>query len=157
VDISQKLIEIAKENNQELSSWVDFLRVDPLAEKLPFEDNSFDVVFSIAVFHHFPTKKYRLRMAKELYRVLRPGGKLVVSVWNLWQKRFWRYHLRFDLKNKLDWGDIYVTFKDNKGNVFQRYHHAYTKRELKKLLTESGFQVSSCRKNYNIICVALKK
>lgn len=41
------------------------------AERLPFEDGSFDLVFGHAVLHHVP----ELRSAfEELHRVLRPGG-----------------------------------------------------------------------------------
>ncbi|MBI2308529.1 MAG: methyltransferase domain-containing protein [Rhodocyclales bacterium] len=46
-------------------------------EALPFADASFDVVFASAMLHHLPpaTKDAGL---KEVFRVLRPGGRLVV-------------------------------------------------------------------------------
>ncbi len=43
------------------------------AERLPFEDESFDLVFGHAVLHHLPDLPPRLA---ELRRVLRPGGTL---------------------------------------------------------------------------------
>lgn len=46
------------------------------AEKLPFSDNSFDAVFSFAVLEHV---KYPFQVAKEMTRVLKPGGKFLVS------------------------------------------------------------------------------
>lgn len=45
------------------------------AEKLPFSDNSFDIVISRLAFHHFPNTK---RCFSEMVRVLKTGGKLVV-------------------------------------------------------------------------------
>jgi len=33
----------------------------------------------------------------------------------------------------LDWNDCYISFMDNKRKKFQRFHHAFTKKELKKL------------------------
>ncbi len=163
VDVSQKLIDIARDNNQELSSRVKFLKIDPKHSKLPFEDNYFDVIFSIAVFHHFPSKDYRLQIAKELYRVLRPKGKLIVSVWNLWQKRFWKYHLRFDLKNlkrsnledKLDWGDLYIPFKAGE-KIFERYHHAFRKGEIEELFSDAGFKEIDLKKGRNLLYIGRK-
>ena len=41
---------------------------------LPFEDNSFDVVYSKSVIEHF---YYPERMVQEVFRVLKPGGKVI--------------------------------------------------------------------------------
>lgn len=43
-----------------------------------FEDNSFDWVWSLESGEHMPDKKQFLR---ECYRVLQPGGKLVMATW----------------------------------------------------------------------------
>ena len=45
------------------------------AEKLPFLDESFDIVISRLAFHHF---KNIQESFQEMVRVLRPGGKLVL-------------------------------------------------------------------------------
>jgi SAM-dependent methyltransferase len=162
VDVSQKLIDMAEKKYNEKN--IKFLKIDPLVDKLTFADNSFDIIFSIAVFHHLPGKEYRLRVAKELYRVLRPGGKLVVSVWNLWQRRFWKYHWQELLrklgksgKSSLNWGDLKIPFKAG-DKVFERYHHAFGKRELKKLFLKSKFKSGNFVKSKrgNIIFVAEK-
>lgn len=49
--------------------------------KLPYADNCFDAVISIAVIHHLPLVALRSMFVEELYRVLRPGGKALVTVW----------------------------------------------------------------------------
>jgi MPBQ/MSBQ methyltransferase len=49
------------------------------AMALSFPDNSFDVVWSIEAGPHMPDKAV---FAKELLRVLKPGGILVVADWN---------------------------------------------------------------------------
>lgn len=46
------------------------------AEDLPFADNSFDAVFSFAVLEHV---KLPFQAAREMIRVLKPGGKIAVS------------------------------------------------------------------------------
>jgi len=49
--------------------------------KLPFEENSFDVVFCDVVIQHLAEPKPAL---KELARVLKPGGRLIFSAVNKW-------------------------------------------------------------------------
>ena len=58
--------------------------------------------------------------------------------------------------DKLDWNDCYINFKDNQGNVFKRYHHAFTKRELKKLFQKAGFKMEKIINNRNIIFIGKK-
>ncbi len=46
-------------------------------EHLPYEDRSFDVAFTIAVMHHVPPARWPAFL-KEMRRVVRPGGMIVV-------------------------------------------------------------------------------
>lgn len=48
------------------------------AEALPYPDNSMDVVISIYLFHELPPKA-RLASLREMARVLKPGGRLVLG------------------------------------------------------------------------------
>ncbi|XP_053616209.1 protein piccolo [Plodia interpunctella] len=48
---------------------------------LPFRDESFDAVLSIAVVHHFATVERRAMALRELARVTRIGGRLLLTVW----------------------------------------------------------------------------
>ena len=48
------------------------------AEALPFADSSFDVVYSWGVIHHSPDTE---AAAKEILRVLRPGGRFAVMIY----------------------------------------------------------------------------
>ena len=49
------------------------------ATDLPFKDDEFDLVFSHGVLHHIPEAE---KAAREMSRVLRPGGKLIVMVYS---------------------------------------------------------------------------
>lgn len=59
--------------------------------ELPFRDESFDAVLSLAVVHHFATTERRVCAIRELARVLRISGRLVISVWAMEQR-----HRRFE-------------------------------------------------------------
>jgi SAM-dependent methyltransferase len=48
---------------------------------IPFEADSFDIVFSHGVLHHVPDIK---RAQREIRRVLKPGGELIVMLYSKW-------------------------------------------------------------------------
>jgi SAM-dependent methyltransferase len=52
---------------------------------LPFADDTFDMVFSHGVLHHVPDIKQAQR---EIHRVLRPGGELVIMVYARWSLNY---------------------------------------------------------------------
>jgi SAM-dependent methyltransferase len=53
--------------------------------ELPFADNSFDMVFSHGVLHHVPEVT---KAEKEIHRVLRPGGELVIMMYARWSLNY---------------------------------------------------------------------
>ena len=77
VDLSFEMLKRAKSNAVRvgLDSQVEFARMD--AEVLSFESRSFDCVVSLYALFHFPNP---LAALKEMFRVLRPGGRLVLAV-----------------------------------------------------------------------------
>jgi SAM-dependent methyltransferase len=71
-DISPGMLEALAGNASRLGLEVRTVRAE--AELLPFEDQSFDLVFGHAVLHHVPDLS---RAFGEFHRLLRPGGSLV--------------------------------------------------------------------------------
>lgn len=71
VDVSTSCLERA----QLLHSEVNYQEYD--GETLPFADNSLDVVFTICVMHHVPVKRWD-RFVSEIFRVLKPGGLILI-------------------------------------------------------------------------------
>ncbi len=59
------------------------------AESLAFPDAAFDVVVSSLVMHHLP-EQGRLRAVREMRRVLRPGGTLLLADFQVPERGLWR-------------------------------------------------------------------
>lgn len=57
---------------------------------LPFADNSFDKVFSSLVFHQLDAET-KLHCLKELHRVLKPNGTLVIGDWGGAKSKWMRF------------------------------------------------------------------
>jgi ubiquinone/menaquinone biosynthesis C-methylase UbiE len=76
IDISRQEQAIARLNLRYfgLENHADFRIED--AEGLSFPDHSFDIIFSINVFHHLESPS---KVLDEMIRLLRPTGKLVLS------------------------------------------------------------------------------
>jgi SAM-dependent methyltransferase len=49
---------------------------------IPFPDNTFDKVFSVAVIHHLSSLERRIKAVSEMLRVLKPGGQLFIQAWS---------------------------------------------------------------------------
>ena len=100
IDASSSLIDIAKKKAESLrkkgvvlNAQMSFQKMD--MRHLRFEDAAFDLVCMIASFHHIPPQ-FQKEVVAEAYRVLAPGGRVCMTVFNLWRvshtgKTLWRY------------------------------------------------------------------
>jgi ubiquinone/menaquinone biosynthesis C-methylase UbiE len=73
LDYSLSMCGVAHEKGRRAESGAVFVNGD--AEHLPFADRSFDVLTCSHSFHHYPHQSLAVR---EMYRVLRPGGRLML-------------------------------------------------------------------------------
>ena len=116
LDSSKKLLNIAKKRYPKAK----FIHAD--MSKIPLKDNSIDYILSIASFHHLKTKKERLSCLKEIKRVLKPNGKLFLSIWALKGKK----------------GPNYIMWQ----NKVKRYYYFFTKQELEDLFKKADLEIT---------------
>ena len=75
VDLSPNYIARAR---QKLAPWPQVDIMEGAGEALPLEDESFDMVVSVYLFHELPVK-IREKVIAEVARVLKPGGLFIIA------------------------------------------------------------------------------
>jgi len=92
-------------------------------------------VISIAAIHHLSSHERRCEALREMIRVTRPGGLILVFAWALEQPQtssLYKHHLQYlDPDNKQD---VLVPWKNKLDGVTHlRYYHLFREGELKSL------------------------
>jgi SAM-dependent methyltransferase len=84
-DLADGMLVIARENAERKGiSNTEFVACDVC--ELPFPDNTFDAISCRLGFMFFPDM---LVAATEMFRVLKPGGRMATSVWGAPERNFW--------------------------------------------------------------------
>ncbi len=123
IDISKKAIILAKKYAKKNKiDTCSFLNAD--VRSIPFRDNYFDYIFSFGVVEHF---KNPTTLISEFHRVLKPGGKVFISVPN-----FYSLHtLKRPIIKMLGLWRV-------------GYERSFTQSGLKNLVKFSNFKVCKC-------------
>jgi ubiquinone/menaquinone biosynthesis C-methylase UbiE len=77
IDLTPKHCEIASQRFKLYGIPADLRLGD--AEDMPYEDESFDAVYTFGVIHHSPNTE---KIVDEIYRVLKPGGRAIIGVYH---------------------------------------------------------------------------
>jgi SAM-dependent methyltransferase len=125
VDLTEHAVELVRLRLELEGLEGEVVRAD--AESLPFEDGSFDRIYSWGVLHHTPDTD---RSIAEALRVLAPGGDLVVMLYGRYSWVAIGMWVRHALLRGRPWRslrDVLAAHMESEGTK------AYTKRELREL------------------------
>ena len=100
-------------------------------ESLPFAGGRFDIVTSVYLFHELP-QDARRQVIAEAYRVLRPGGMLVIE----------------DSIQVADSHELAVFMGQFAEDYHEPYYADYVQDDIPGALREAGFQVDSVEPHY---------
>lgn len=114
-----------REAEVSLKSWSNVVLQKANAERMPFDDDSFDIVTSIYLFHELPPN-VRVTVAKEIARVLKPGGSFVFLD-----------SIQLGDQNGLD--RILELFPEQ---FHEPYYSTYAKSDLAELFADAGLELS---------------
>ena len=140
LDISQNLLKEAQNKYPNINFWQDDMRT-----MATVADQKFDAIFFIASFHHLDTEEDRLITLKKAQKLLKQDGKIFLTNWNLFQKKYRKYLWQSFYQSwvsSLKWNDTFIPFTStNKKKTYLRYYHAFTPWELKKLFKKADLKI----------------
>jgi ubiquinone/menaquinone biosynthesis C-methylase UbiE len=98
VDISREMLRIATEKSTQKQMSIDFFEMD--LGSLDFRDETFDAVISMAALEFIEEHE---TVMEEMYRVLKPGGQLLIGTIN----------------RDSAWGELYMSDAYQKNTIFR--------------------------------------
>ena len=150
IDISKNLLSEAKKLHP-TKAFTEGSLLD-----IPLPPNSVDVTFCIATLPHIPSRELREKAIHELIRITKPNGIIIISVWNLWQRKYLPSILKAILskifRGPHDWNDLFIGWN----NKLERYYHAFTKSELHRLVAKELTIEKIFTSHHNIIVICKK-
>lgn len=135
VDFEQKNIDFCNQKCKEknFGDNINFLNAD-LNTRLPFPDESFDIIYSRSVLMHIENKEH---IIKELFRILKPNGKILLHEVMLYDKLFRIYNfLDKNAKNYHKYKEIEELVRNDIDDSITNFDFV----SLKKLIKSCGFK-----------------
>jgi ubiquinone/menaquinone biosynthesis C-methylase UbiE len=82
IDVAKnaKKVVIKKLKSINFKKKIDLKILNPKAKKLPFDDNAFDIIVAMSILSLLGSEKKINNLLKELKRVLKPGGKIILDI-----------------------------------------------------------------------------
>ena len=124
VDNCEKFIQICKKKG------LDVLNCN--MTNINLENEKVHGIICIAVFHHLSSLENRIQALREMKRLLKPGGKILLSIWSINQPIKTRRKFNNYGNNIVLWNAY--------GKIYERYYYIFKLDEIKNLFKSTGLQ-----------------
>lgn len=132
IDNCESFVSICKSKNLSV--------INSNITKIPLNNNSADAIICIAVFHHLSSMENRIQSLLEMKRLVKPGGKILISTWSINQPQKTRRTFNNYGNNIVVWNSY--------GKVYERYYYIFKLDEIKELIKKVGLIII----NYEYSC-----
>jgi len=125
IDNCEKFVTLCKSKNLNV--------INANMTAIPLKSNSADAILCIAVFHHLENKENRVNALLEMKRLIKIGGKIMLSTWSINQpqktrRTFNNYGNNIVLYNKF-------------GQLYERFYYIFKIDEMHQLFTLCGLTI----------------
>jgi ubiquinone/menaquinone biosynthesis C-methylase UbiE len=138
VDITDRHLELTAQNFSTIGKSIDLRKADATA--IPFPDTTFDGVHSFGVLHHIPDVH---KVLNEIYRVLKPGGRLQCAVYHKFSVATLLILCRSVANGsllRLDYAGAMAQIETGAdGKSIRPYVKLYSEREWRNTVEQAGF------------------
>lgn len=125
IDNCREFLKICRERGLEV--------VEASMTSIPLLSGTADAIICIAAFHHLSKMEDRILSLLEMKRLVKPGGRILISVWAKEQPT--KTRRTFDR-----YGDNMVRW-DKFGEKYDRYYYIFEKKEIERLFRTAGLTI----------------
>ncbi|MBN2590316.1 MAG: methyltransferase domain-containing protein, partial [Sedimentisphaerales bacterium] len=143
LDISHDMVKVAKRNTKEYGFDNRVEYIISSADKIPFNDNTFDGVFSTSSLHEWSKPE---DVFNEIYRVLKPSGKFCIAD----LRRDMSPFIKFLLK-------LFVKPKEIKPGFITSINASYTASEIEQILLKTNLKSFNVKTDPMGLCITGEK
>jgi ubiquinone/menaquinone biosynthesis C-methylase UbiE len=160
IDLVLPMVVNARKTAAKMKQRLEYSAMNALS--LGFQNNTFNGVLMLGqVLAFIPLRKNRIAALREAFRVLKPGGKILLTTHS--RNSHFKYKIYFFVKDNLrrilNWfgfitlepGDRFASTVGNAKSKGKHYLHMYSMQETFEDLKAAGFKILKCNSRDEII------